>query len=646
MTRTRFGVIALAIATLGAPLVHTQNVRDAAPRPASAGAAVVGGRVVTEDAQPRPVRRATVMLAAGQLAAPRSTVTDDEGRFIFARVPAGSYSLVVNKAGYVAAYYGSRTPGQPPGVPIAVLEGQQLTDLSVRLLHGSVLAGVVRRESGQPAAGVGVQAAAIQTINGQRRMSMLNGGSATTDDRGEYRIFGLAPGEYMLMARTNTFAMPGGEARQISAAELRWADQIARGRGLPAAAPPPSPDPGPTVVYTTVYYPGTVDPLSAGLIALGPDQERNGVNFTTPLVPTAKVTGVVLDPSGTPMPNAQLSARIKRTGQTMTDITEVIESMVRSMAARTGADGTFSLAGIPPGEYTLMARAAEAPAGGARQQRAAAAAGVELPFSLGGGANQSSLWANEEVVVQGRDVTNLTLRLQPGMTVSGRVVYDSATQAAPAETARTRIMLASMPTGSGLAAMLGSMMGPATPTMASDGTFTARGVVPGPYRVTTFGAGTIFNQLIPGAAPEGGWALKSAMLGGRDIADVPFDVRPGEDVSGIVVTFTDRPTELSGSVLDSANRATGSFPIVVFSTDRAYWTLMSRRVQLVRPSSDGKFKTRGLPAGEYFVCAVTEANEEQLYDPLFLELLVPGAFKITLADGEKKVQDLRLAGGG
>jgi hypothetical protein len=187
------------------------------------------------------------------------------------------------------------------------------------------------------------------------------------------------------------------------------------------------------------------------------------------------------------------------------------------------------------------------------------------------------------------------------------------------------------------------MLSPTPLTVAADGTFTSKGVVPGQYRLTVFGAGMMLNQLIPGSGD--GWTLKSAMLNGRDIADVPFEVRPGEAISGVVVTYSDRPTELTGSVLDRANRATGNFPIVVFSTEREYWTLGSRRVQLVRPSSDGKFKATGLPAGEYFVCAVTEVDEEQLYEPTFLELLVPGSFKITLAEGERKTQDLRLAGG-
>jgi hypothetical protein len=85
---------------------------------------------------------------------------------------------------------------------------------------------------------------------------------------------------------------------------------------------------------------------------------------------------------------------------------------------------------------------------------------------------------------------------------------------------------------------------------------------------------------------------------------------------------------------------------MVFSTERAYWTPGSRRVQQARPASDGRYRLAGLPAGEYFVCALTDLDRSQLYDPAFLESLVSGSFKITLADGEKKTQDLKLASGG
>ena len=68
------------------------------------------------------------------------------------------------------------------------------------------------------------------------------------------------------------------------------------------------------------------------------------------------------------------------------------------------------------------------------------------------------------------------------------------------------------------------------------------------------------------------------------------------------------------------------------------------RVETSGVSCDGKFKFAGLPPGEYYMAAVTDYEYTDLVDASFLEQLTAGAFKITLAEGEKKVQDIRMGG--
>jgi hypothetical protein len=135
------------------------------------------------------------------------------------------------------------------------------------------------------------------------------------------------------------------------------------------------------------------------------------------------------------------------------------------------------------------------------------------------------------------------------------------------------------------------------------------------------------------------------MAGGQDIADGVLDVTDGGSVSDVVVTFTDRPTALSGQVFDQAGRVTADFPIVIFSTDRTTWVPASRRIQIVRPATDGRFRAVGLPAGEYYVAAVTAIEPDQATDPSFLEQLAAVSFTLAIADGEQKTQDLKLGGG-
>jgi len=350
------------------------------------------------------------------------------------------------------------------------------------------------------------------------------------------------------------------------------------------------------------------------------------------LVPTARVSGTVLAPDGTPVPGAQVSLPVESSN----DPSDLAMSMFAGLGggvARTDASGAFTLRGVAPGRYKLRVRAMP------RQALGAPPSGDQDLFMMGsmltGGSSSATWWAGDEIIINGRDLTDLRLRVQPGMSVAGKVVFDAAAGTVAPDVTKVRVALGgSFEPSNPLAQMMSSMLGGSGAAVAADGTFTVKGLIPDRYLATT---------TMPGVT--GGWILKSVVLDGVDIADVPLHVRAGQDLAGVVVTITNRVSELSGTVIDRAGRATGGFPILVFAAERAHWTPGSRRVKQARPSSDGRFKVSGLPAGEYYVAAVTELEPGDLADPVFLEQLAAAAFKITLADGEKKQQDVKLAGG-
>ena len=620
---------ALGLASSAA--AQTAPARDATA--SRVGTAILSGVVMTDEPSPRPLHRATVVLSSGEARFPQSTMTDEAGRFVFTRLAAGNYSIVSTKPSYVPAYYGAKQAGRGPGVPIAVLDGQQVADLTMKMMHGSVISGTITTQSGRPAENMSVVIYRVDNIGGARRLSLTTA-SVNTDDRGMYRAFGLAPGDYVVQVGGTlaSFAL-NGEARLVTSAELRWADQVS------GAATTPPPPPGQTVSYSSVYFPGTPDVSSASILTLGPAEERDGVDFALALVPTARLSGQVLDADGHPFPGAQVVVGPASASQ---DLMSMLGNFGRPQS-RSTPDGMFAVTGVTPGAYTINVRATPPTAGGrGGSQDAAMLAAARM---LGGaGGNTPSLWASADVTVDGRDMSDIILRLQPGMTVTGKFVFESSsTSAQPPDPTRARVALMPPPTGSSAIELMASMLtGTLQATIAADGTLTVLGVTPGKYRVTAGGLAMLMGQ----TAVAAGWTMKSAMLGGKDVADAPFEVRPNEDVTGLVVTVTDHPSELSGTVKDRTGRPAPGFPIVVFSTDRAYWTVGSRRVQQARPSSDGRYKMTGLPAGEYYVCALTDLDQNQLYDPAFLESLVSGSFKIALTDGEKKTQDLTLAGGG
>jgi hypothetical protein len=178
-------------------------------------------------------------------------------------------------------------------------------------------------------------------------------------------------------------------------------------------------------------------------------------------------------------------------------------------------------------------------------------------------------------------------------------------------------------------------------TVGSNLTFSMKGIVPNRYRASVNLPGVMFGAAMPNAT----WVLKSIRVGdGPDLADTPFAIEAGKDVSGVVVTLTDKPIVLSGKVIDGQGRPSSAFPILVFSTNPAHWSPGSRRVQQIRPASDGSYRLMGVPAGEYYIGAVTTLDLEDLFDPLFLQQVVPIAFRLTLAEGETRQQDLKLGG--
>jgi hypothetical protein len=264
---------------------------------------------------------------------------------------------------------------------------------------------------------------------------------------------------------------------------------------------------------------------------------------------------------------------------------------------------------------------------------------------LFGGANAKppTLWASIDLTADGHDVDSVVLQLQPGVTVSGKLAFDAASTPLPADLTQYRVML-SPPKQSGsnmdLAMAMITGAGAATVNVQRDGTFSVPGVIPGTYELKIAGPGMRFNF----ARHDTGWVLKSAQLQQRDVADTFLVVAPEQNFTGLTVTLTDRPTELSGTMLDKSGKPATGFPIVVFSADPTQWMAGSRRVQDIRPSTDGTFVLAGLPAGRYYLVALTDLDRADLANPDFLQSLVSGAIAFQLSDGQHFQQNVVLQG--
>ena len=211
-----------------------------------------------------PARRARVSLSGESLRGSRSVTTDDQGRYAFAALPAGRFTLSASKPGHLSASYGQRVPGSGrPGTPIQLEEGQRLT-IGLQLPRGGVISGTVLDEQGEAVPGTLVRVFRYSMQSGVRTLQQA--GSDATDDRGSYRIYGLPLGDYLVCAVPRS-AGPGGPAAAAAFKKRSPHRPVPLGsrsrRPFWTASRQRRPRPAnqseeePASGYAPVYYPGT-----------------------------------------------------------------------------------------------------------------------------------------------------------------------------------------------------------------------------------------------------------------------------------------------------------------------------------------------------------------------------------------------------
>jgi hypothetical protein len=582
--RPTYGWLAfvVSVSLFGGVSADQTTARDGVSSPVT-GSGMIAGVLTNSDPTPAPIRRALLTLSGSALTVNHLTSTDDTGRFLFTGLPPGRFLLAAAKTGYVRDNYGSRRPGGA-GSPIALAAGQR-ANLTMAMTRAGVITGTILLPSGAPTSSARVSLMTLGNQGGQPRLVPLAGGLHGTDDRGVYRISGLAPGEYYVSVSMFT---PGLE-------ELRMTDV-----SLAPSAPLRS------VAFSTVFYPGVVEPARALAVVLQPGEERAGVDIPMQFVPAARIESTFQDSSGQRV--QALEVTFAPAPQTPLVPRSVIVTEAR-------ANGGVSFVGVPPGRYLLKARAA--PAG---------VAAAPAPGGRGGASPPLTLFATKEIEVDGHDQTDLVLTLLPGRTISGRIVFEPGTVPPPTGLTGFRINLGDPD------AIVGRAIAGAFAN--DDGSFAVSGIPPGRYRLSV--------QFTTETRSLAGWTLKSAIVDGRDVLDEPLTIASDRDLTGMTVLYSGRVTEFSGILTDATGRPAPEFFVVAFSTEKKFWSDSPRRAARARPSTDGTFTITGLPPGDYYVCAMTNVDASQLGDPAFLEPLIGASTKITLVDGEKKRLDLGI----
>ncbi len=524
------------------------------------GTGRISGRVVTAETG-APVRRAQIRVASNEARLNRVVTTDGDGRYELVNLPAGRYRVSVSRAGFVSLEYGQARPFES-GKPLDLANGQTIDKLDFSLPRGSVITGRITDEFGDPMTDVQVQAMRYQFDNGERRLVSV-GRAAQTDDLGQYRIFGLMPGEYVVQA------------------SLR--------RNLPGSDTPGTEPTG----YPGTYYPGVVDVGQAQTVTVMLGQELSAIAF--PLMPArlSRISGTVTGSDGRALTGAVVMLR-PRGANGIVALREAIGG-----SNRVRGDGRFELTRVPPGDYVLDVQ--QRP-GGARNLQDLGMAQLEfasMPLSVAG------------------DIEGLSIVTTPGVTVSGRLVYEG--QDAPPR-ANVQIMATSPGGETSPAVMQIAARALGRGRVSPEGTFELRGI-----------AGSL---LLRAQGVPTGWALKSVVIEGTDVTDTPFDFKSGHNVTGVVITLTNRLTEIAGSVRDGRGQPVSDYVLVAFSENTRLWGAQSRHVQTTRPNQNGAFSIKGLPPGRYLAAVVPALENGTQNDPAVLERLRIGAHSFTLAEGQ------------
>lgn len=532
--------------------------------------------------------RGTVVITAGVVGGviggaegPSAKITDEAGRFDQSELAAGTYMIMVRpQSGFVA-------PTRPERV---TLKDGQTVNLTIKLERTGAITGRILDESGDPLPRTRVMAARAASPGGPAGM----GGSATTDDLGQFRLFDLPPGEYYVSATsTQPFANE------------------------------PVGSPG----HATTYYPGAAARDQAQRVVVKSGQDTPNVDFSLLRVAMGRITGTLRDANGQLV---TFDPRSGRGGGPMANVMLGAASIdaanyTSSRGASIKPDGTFVIGGIAPGNYYLSASITRGQGPEADRE------GVFVPVTVNG------------------DEQHVDLRTNLGATISGRVVVEGTPPPMPANITiagglgRQRVSIRPVPGTP--SAFRG---GPDAGQVNDDGEFELSGVRGRVYLSIMATGSAVLKSITYGADDisakpvelKGTERLRNVVItlthdSGRIQGTVTIDgTTPAK--GALVVAFPDDPERwFQGSPFVSVMSTTSDIPPEV---------LAQRPPGAPAPPAPGSIMGRPLLPGRYFVIALEGSGGgfSPPRDPAEFEKLKKEATAVTVNAGVVTTVQLRV----
>lgn len=315
-----------------------------------------------------PLNRARVELRSAEGSElVRQEMTFDDGRFVIAGVAPGRYRLFAERKGFVRSEYGQQVPGRP-GAVLTLESGRTISGLVLSVFPTAVISGRIIDADRKPVAASPI--AALRLVYDGSEYRVGDTIRSDTSDNGDYALWGLQPGWYVL--RINYMPNAPKPGKDIKAAAEA------------AAAPPED--------YATLYYPSTPDPSRAQPIEVRAGGESVPLSFGIVPVRGRRIQGYVFN-AVKGEPAQQATVRLIPRDR------DELPLVIPNAASAAGEEGKFEFKGVAPGSYVMRAS-----------------------WRSGG------KWfvARQEVDVHEEDVEDLNLVLTPGVDVEGVVKLEDA----------------------------------------------------------------------------------------------------------------------------------------------------------------------------------------------------------------------------
>jgi protocatechuate 3,4-dioxygenase beta subunit len=516
--------------------------------------------IVVSAAGSEPLRGARVTLSASE-AERRSTrnytaSTDGNGHFLISDIAPGRYVFRASKPGFVAQSY--RPASSAADTILELFGGQKLDTVQFKLGRAGVILGRVTDEYGEPVVGAQVEALVSKFGGGILGSSLLKGQwipvkVASTNDLGEFRLFGLNPGSYYVAAIDSGLpelgeatgigfaiasAVISNEATAIStegegsgSGMVSYDTHEIAGDSSAANAHPP------------VYYPGVTRREEAEKIRLSAGQETR-LDISLRAEKTVTVSGRVLDIKGKPAAQTTVLLRSQN-----------LEAMLSSLrnAAVTDAQGKFEIKGVMPGSYTATATST-----------------LDL----------KGLWAEQPLEVAGEDVAGIQLQLSGGVKLSGKLLPGAA-----GDVDLTTMSIFLAPPGglehSGLA------------DVKKDGDFSFPDL-----RSTTY-------SLLVNNVPDG-WYVSSASFGGDNVLENGLRLSDGIGARTLDITVKPGAGQVDGIVIKGDDPVPGATVKLLPEHASPYRQDLSRTAPT---DQRGRFIIKNVVPGSYRLLAVAGKDD-------------------------------------